>query len=99
MLTLKPLLPTNCLSATDHFVGLALKGLKYDRALLTVAGMEIWVFLQASFSLQVTSMQHVPTKKLLYVLRVTYCPTYPNFEHTWFSTKVFQKKNKKKKQF
>ena len=33
--TIRRLLPTNCLSVFDHFAGLALKGLKVDRALDT----------------------------------------------------------------
>ena len=27
--TIRPLLPTNCLNVFDHFLGLALKGLKF----------------------------------------------------------------------
>ena len=67
---------TNCLSAFDHFVGLALKGLKYERVLLIVAGMEICEFLPASFFLQVTQCSMFLQKSCFMYCKYHILPKY-----------------------
>ena len=60
--TIRRLLPTNCLSVFDHFVGLALKGLKAWVDKLTVLKLRIIIIILPSGQLEYFSRLLVQQK-------------------------------------
>ena len=63
--TIRRLLPTNCLSVSDHFVGLALKGLTSDleNLLFFRANKESWIqakYVDKKFTSKVRNQNHLP---------------------------------------